>query len=67
MKALIDTNVILDVLLRRDPFYGDSCAVFDLVEQRRFVVCISSSAATDIFYFLSKAHKDINKVYTSYG
>ncbi|GHS86012.1 twitching motility protein PilT [Campylobacterota bacterium] len=65
MKALIDTNVILDVLLRRDPFYNDSRAVFDLVEQRKYTGCVSSSAMTDIFYFLYKAHRDINKVYAS--
>jgi predicted nucleic acid-binding protein len=27
MKVLVDTNVILDVLLKRDPFYASSGAV----------------------------------------
>lgn len=32
MKILIDTNVLLDVLLRRDPFFADSARVLDWAE-----------------------------------
>jgi len=28
MKVLVDTNVVLDVLLRRSPFYQDSFTIF---------------------------------------
>ncbi len=31
MKILLDTNVILDVFLKRQPFYEMSKAVMDLV------------------------------------
>ena len=54
MKALIDTNVILDVILRRVPFFADSWAVYNLIEQRKCTGCISSSAMTDIFYLARK-------------
>ena len=63
MKVLVDTNVILDALLHRDPFYKDSGAVYDLVDQGQITGCVSSSAMTDIFYLLYKAHKDTGKVY----
>ena len=63
MKILLDTNVILDVLLHREPFYEDSSAVYDLVERRRITGFVSSSAMTDIFYLLYKAYKDTGKVY----
>jgi predicted nucleic acid-binding protein len=63
MKVLIDTNVILDVLLKRSGLYAESFAVFQLVEQHRIIGCISSSAITDIFYLFNKALKDINTVY----
>ena len=63
MKVLLDTNVILDVLLHRIPFYEDASVVYDLVERRRISGYVSSSAMTDIFYLLYKAIKDTGKVY----
>jgi len=30
MRILIDTNIILDVLLRREPFYRDGAKVLNL-------------------------------------
>ena len=30
MKVLVDTNIIIDVLLKRVPFYEDSFSVFQL-------------------------------------
>jgi predicted nucleic acid-binding protein len=63
MKIFFDTNVILDVFLHREPFYADSRAVYDFVEQREMSGCVSSSAMTDIFYLLYKAIKDTGKVY----
>jgi len=50
MKVLVDTNIVLDVLLHRNPFFDCSRVVFELVEQKRIIGCISSSAFTDIFY-----------------
>ncbi|MDR2476208.1 MAG: PIN domain-containing protein [Treponema sp.] len=64
MKVLLDTNVILDVLLHREPFYEDSRAVYDLVERHEISGCVSSSAMTDIFYLLYKAIKDTGEVYS---
>jgi predicted nucleic acid-binding protein len=63
MKVLVDTNVILDVLLRRMPFYDNSRVVYDLVEQGRITGCISSSAITDIFYLTRRELKDIETIY----
>jgi predicted nucleic acid-binding protein len=63
MKVLIDTNVILDVLLKRDGLYVESFEIFQLVEHHVITGCISSSAITDIFYLVHKAQKDIDIVY----
>jgi predicted nucleic acid-binding protein len=63
MKVLVDTNVILDVLLKRDGLYAESAGVFQLVEQHVITGCVSSSAITDIFYLVRKAQKDITIVY----
>jgi predicted nucleic acid-binding protein len=63
MKVLVDTNVILDVLLKRNGLYTESFKIFQLVEQHAISGCVSSSAITDIFYLIHKAQKDINIVY----
>ena len=52
MKVLIDTNVTLDILLKRRD-YTDAFAVFKLAEEKIISGFISASAITDIF-FLSK-------------
>jgi hypothetical protein len=33
MKIFIDTNVLLDVLIEREPFYKDSAIVWTMVEK----------------------------------
>ncbi len=49
MQVLIDTNVILDVLLNRNPFVQDAVKILKIPEDnmQKFV---SASAVTDIYY-----------------
>jgi len=63
MKVLVDTNIVLDVILKRQPFYEKSVAVFRCVDQRLVCGCLSSSAMTDIFYLLRKAMRNSADVY----
>ena len=56
MKIFVDTNVILDILLEREPFSEDSCVVWDAVENRDFEGFISSVSVQNI-YFLVKKYK----------
>lgn len=55
MRLMIDTNILLDVLLHRDPFYADSVAVLRLCEEHKVYGFVSASAVTDIFYITRKA------------
>jgi predicted nucleic acid-binding protein len=55
MKALIDTNVVVDAMLHRQPFYGEAVAIMQKVHEGTLQGFISASAATDIFYLLQKA------------
>ncbi len=41
MQILIDTDIILDVLLKREPFVGVAAALWQAHEQKR-VQCISA-------------------------
>ena len=58
MKLLIDTNVILDVLLRREPFFKAAAEVLDLTQRGDVREYVSASAITDIYYIAKRQMKD---------
>ena len=55
MRVLIDTNVILDILQKREPFFTDSYQALRRALENDAECLISASAATDIFYVLRKS------------
>jgi predicted nucleic acid-binding protein len=58
MKLLYDTNVILDITLRREPYYQDAARIAVLSEKGIMQGYISASAITDIYYVTHKTIKD---------
>ena len=54
MKIMCDTNIILDVLLERQPFVEDSYKVLSLCEEHRLEGFVSASSVTDIYYLVRK-------------
>ena len=54
MKILIDTNVILDVLIQREPFYIDSAKVWTLAEEEIVRGCISAITVNNLYYIIKK-------------
>lgn len=54
MKVFLDTNVLIDVLVRREPFYVDSAAIWTLAEQGQIEGCVSVISFTNIFYIVRK-------------
>ncbi len=54
MKALIDGNIILDVLQRREPHVGDSSKVWKLCETDRVEGFVSALTSTDLVYVMRK-------------
>ena len=58
MKLLIDTNVVLDVLLKREPFYEAAADVLKLTQRDDVREYISASAVTDIYYIAHRQLKD---------
>ena len=50
MRLMIDTNIILDVLLEREPFFAQSKEILKKCEKNEIKGFISASTATDIFY-----------------
>ena len=55
MKVLIDTNIIVDVAARREPFWEASNRILDLCRQGEIEGYISTRAFCDLFYILRKA------------
>lgn len=56
MNALIDTNVIVDVLTKREPFFADSSMVLDHAERGDFVATVCATTITTIFYLVRRQH-----------
>ena len=53
MKIVVDTNVIIDILCKREPFFEDSYnALNKCIDDHTLIV--SASAITDIFYIARK-------------
>ena len=62
IKALIDTNVIIDFFLEREPFYGNAETIFRKINDKKVEGYISASTVTDMFYLLQKAKGNLDAV-----
>jgi predicted nucleic acid-binding protein len=58
MKVLIDSNVILDALLDRQPNAENALKILALSENKVIQGFLSASAVTDIHYIVSRQVKD---------
>lgn len=58
MRLLIDTNVILDVLLQRPPFYQKSADVLRLANRENIELFVSAASITDICYIAKRNLKE---------
>ena len=67
MTLMIDTNIILDVFLLREPFFTDSYRTLLYAVDHDIHSYLSATAITDIFYLLCKVLKDavLAKTYIS--
>lgn len=54
MKVLIDTNIVLDVLCKRQNFYEESAKVFKLCEIQKITGVLSALSIPNIIYVLRK-------------
>jgi predicted nucleic acid-binding protein len=50
MRILLDTNVVLDVLLRREPWREDAEALWRANDDGRLTGYLTATTLTDIFY-----------------
>ncbi|MCF8308701.1 MAG: PIN domain-containing protein [Bacteroidales bacterium] len=55
MKVLLDTNIILDYLLKRPQFFESARTLFKWAFDGTITAFISASAVTDIYHLVSRA------------
>jgi predicted nucleic acid-binding protein len=67
-KVFIDTDILLDLLAQREPFYRYSAQLFTLVDENKLEAFTSPVAFSNLFYILSKhtnrtfAHYSLRKL-----
>jgi predicted nucleic acid-binding protein len=54
MKALIDTNVVLDALMSREPWREAAERLLLASAEGLFDGCVSASAVTDVYYIIRR-------------
>ena len=55
MKVLIDVNIILDVLLAREPWAGDSARLLDAAERKSITAYVAGHTITTAYYIVAHA------------
>ena len=53
-QILLDTNIALDLLARRIPFYNDAAALFTLADKKIISLSISALSLANIHYVITK-------------
>ncbi len=56
MKLLLDVNVVLDVILAREPWMREAARVLNAVESRRVQGLVAGHTLTTVHYVVRKVH-----------
>lgn len=54
MKIFVDTNVMVDLLARREPFYADAARLFSLVDMGKCTAAVAAMSFSTTAYLLEK-------------
>jgi len=60
-KAFVDTDVILDFMIGREPFAMDAARIFTLSEKKQISICTTDLVFSNAYYVLRKlgTHKKV--------
>ena len=53
-KLFIDSDIILDLIQKREPFFGDSLHLFTMIEEQKIKGYVSPLIFSNLFYILRK-------------
>ncbi|MDR3713072.1 MAG: PIN domain-containing protein [Puia sp.] len=68
-KAFIDTDVILDFMIARQPFAMDAARIFSLSEKKEISICTTGLVFSNAYYILRKLgpHKKVIEKLTQFA
>ena len=55
-KVFVDTDIVLDLLSNREPFYIHSANLFSAADKNEIKLCVSSLSFANLNYILSKQY-----------
>ena len=59
-KVFVDTNIVIDLLAKREPFYKDAQDLFTLSDKKEIKLQISSLSFANAYYSIVKHHKSVD-------
>jgi len=59
-KVFVDTNIVIDLLAKREPFYKDAQDLFTLSDKKEIQLQISSLSFANAYYSIVKHHKTVD-------
>ena len=54
MRAILDTNVVVDVLQRREPWFQDGAVIFRAIATKQVTGCLTAKQIADLHFFSRK-------------
>jgi predicted nucleic acid-binding protein len=61
VRVLIDTNIVLDYLLEREPFLQDAEGLFQAIGSEQVVGYVTAATLTDIFYIARRQTQSVER------
>ena len=61
MRVLIDTNIVLDFLLQREPFFQNAELLFQSINAGQVIGYVTATTLTDIFYISRKHTRSVEQ------
>ena len=57
MRAILVTNVVVDVLQRREPWFQDGAVIFRAIANKQVTGCLTAKQIADLHFFSRKQFK----------
>jgi predicted nucleic acid-binding protein len=58
-NIFVDTNIVIDLLTKREPFYKDAQDLFTLSDKKEVQLFISSLTFANAYYSIVRHHKEV--------
>jgi predicted nucleic acid-binding protein len=62
MNVILDTNIVIDAIAVREPFYKNALEILHKFGKKEITCAITASTASDIYYISKKYLKDDEKI-----